>query len=254
MSLEGSCVVDIRLIRKQLQIEYANLNAADFDSASLAASDFYDFIQETGEIRKILNALPDNSVDLDDWMANFYNQQEMDIPRKKQERISFFLAFLEKNKGDLLSIAHYFRGGSSKYIDHIRKYIDTMVKPIYQYIDNELHIIELESSPLSPTSITANHSIIINGNNYGSISQTNIEAVELLGQLSENLQKSNSLSAEQKLEAANNIDTIKSQVISPKPNAQIIKLAWQTVSAAANIAGAADLASKIAQLISVLSA
>jgi hypothetical protein len=158
--------MDIRLIRKHLQIEFTNLNTADFDSASLAANDFYDYVHNTATISKIVETLPKNTIDIDQWEKDFYSQQSQDLPRNKQERISFFLAFLEKHKDDLLSIAHYFHAGSSKYVDHIRKYVDTMVKPIYQYLDNELHIKELEVSPVSTTSITANHSIIINGNNY----------------------------------------------------------------------------------------
>lgn len=244
--------MDIRLVRKQLQIEFANLNSADFDSANLLANDFYDFIYKSDLIKGIVTTLPKNTIEVDQWIKDFYNQQSQDLPRDKKERIAFFLAVLEKYKDDLRSIAHIFRAGSNKYIDHIRKYIDLMVKPIYQYIDNELHIKELEVSPISNTSITANNSIIISGNNYGSVSQTNIRTIESLGELSEVLQKSNELTDDQKLEAINNIDTVKYQVMSPKPNSQIIKLAWQTVESMATVAGAADLVTKIAHLISSL--
>lgn len=244
--------MDIRLVRKQLQVEFANLNSADFDSASLAASDFFDFINDNNITKEIRDVLPENKIDIEQWIKDFNNNQEMTLPRNKQERISFFLSFLDNNKDDLLSIAHHFRAGSSKYIDHIHKYIDTMVKPIYQYFDNELHIRELAVSPVSTTSITANNSIIISGNNYGSISQTNIKTVQVLSELSDVLQKSEDLSNEQKLEAINNIDTIKNQVVSPKPNRQIIKLAWDTVSAMATTAGATDFIIKVAALISSL--
>lgn len=84
------------------------------------------------------------------------------------------------------------------------------------------------------------------------MSQTNIETVELLNDLSEVLQKSDELTNEQKLEAINNIDTIKNQVVSPKPNEQIIKLAWQTVSAIATVSGAGELVGKIASSVAVL--
>lgn len=245
--------MDIRLVRKQLQTEFANLNMADFDAASLAASDFFDYIHNTDIINEIIKKLPKNAIDVDQWGKDFYNQQEINLPRNKQERIAFFLAFLEKHKDNLLSISHYFRAGSSKFIDHIRKYIDTMVKPIYQYLDNELHIKELEVSPVSTTSITANHSIIISGNNYGPLSQTNIGTLQSLSELSDVLQRSSELTDEQKLEVVNNIDTIKNQVVSPKPNKQIIKLAWQTVSAMATTAGATDFVTKVAHLLAMFS-
>jgi len=73
-----------------------------------------------------------------------------------------------------------------------------------------------------------------------------------LSELSDLLQKSAELTDEQKLEAINNIDTIKSQVVSPKPNGQTIKLAWDTVSAMATVAGATDFITKVAPLLANL--
>lgn len=245
--------MDIRLVRKQLQVEFANLNSADFDSVEIAANDFLDFLHSAKLITEMIAAFPENTIDIDEWVKSLYNTQ-LSLPRNKQERMSFLLAVLEKYKDDLLSIGRHFNaGGSRKIIDHIRKYIDVMVRPIYQYFDNELHVKELEMSPVSATSITANHSIIISGNNYGSVSQTNIDAVRALDELSEALQKSEQLTGEQKLEAVNNIDTIKNQVVSPKPNKQIIQLAWGTVSAMATTAGAADFATKVSTLITSVS-
>lgn len=243
--------MDIRLIRKQLQVEFANLNSADFDSVDIAANDFYDFLHNTDSISALIADLPKNTVDIDEWSQNLYNTA-LSLPRNKQERVAFQLAVLEKYKDDLSAISSHFNAGSRKIIDHIRKYTDTMVKPIYQYFDNELHIKELASEPLSYTSITANHSIIISGNNYGSVSQTNIATLKALDQLSEELQNSIELTDEQKLEAVNNIDTIKNQAVSPKPNKQIVNLAWQTVSSMATIAGATDFATKVYALISSL--
>lgn len=245
--------MDIRLVRKQLQVEFANLNSADYDAASIAANDFLDFINSNEIIREIRASLPENEINIDQWIKDFHASRDLSLPRNKQERVSFLLAVLEEYKDDLLQISLPFHAGSTKYIDHIRKYLDTMVKPIYQYFDNELRHRELAAEPVSTTAITANNSIIISGNNYGSVSQTNIDAVHTLDELSEVLQKSESLTSEQKLEAVNNIDTIKNQIVSPKPNKQIIKLAWDTVSAMATTAGAAEFVTKIAQLIAAVS-
>lgn len=243
--------MDIRLIRKQLQVEFGNLNSADYDSADLAANDFYDFLYDTELIKDIIAELPENAVDIDEWVKGLYNAP-VALPHDKKERMAFLLAVLGKHKDDLTSIGHHFNVSSRKIIDHIRKYIDVMVRPLYQYLDNELHTKELETSPVSTTSITANHSIIISGSNYGSVSQTNIETIKSLDELSEYLQSSSELTDEQKLEAVNNIDTIKNQAVSPNPNKQIIKLAWQTVSGMANVAGASDLVAKVAQLVASL--
>ena len=240
--------MDIRLVRKQLQVEFANLNSADFDSAEIAANDFFDFLYNTELIREIVETLPENKIDIEEWTNNLQSTQ-LSLPRDKRERISFLIAVLDKYKDDLLIIAHQLYAGTNHHIDHIRKYFDVMVKPIYQYFDNELHIKELDVSPVSPVSITNNNSITINGDNYGPIAQANIEIVQGLTELSEAIQKSSELSNEQKLEAINNIDTIKSQAVSPKPNKQIIKLAWQTIVAMADIAGATDLVLKVTHLI-----
>lgn len=243
--------MDIRLVRKQLQVEFSNLNSADYDSVDIAANDFYDFLYGTEMISKLIADLPGNTLDIEEWSKNLYNSA-LSLPRDKRDRVAFQLAVLEKYKDDLLTIGHHFNAGSRKIIDHIRKYIDTMVKPIYQYFDNELHIQEVASEPLSYTSITANNSIIISGNNYGSVSQTNIAALRALDELSEELQKSSELTDEQKLEAINNIDTIKNQAVSPKPNKQIVRLAWQTVSSMATVAGATDFVTKVSLLIASL--
>lgn len=245
-------MTDIRLIRKQLQVEFGNLNSADYDSADLAASDFYDFLYGTEAIKEIIAGFPENTINIEEWVESLYNTP-VPLPRDKQERMAFLLAVLEKYKDDLYSIAHHFNVNSRKIIDHIRKYVDTMVRPLYQYLDNELHKKELEVQPVSSIAITNNgNAIIVNGDNIGTISQTNNDTVRQLSELSDLLQKSAELTDEQKLEAINNIDTIKSQVVSPKPNGQIIKLAWDTVSAMATVAGATDFITKVAPLLANL--
>lgn len=136
-------MTDIRLIRKQLQVEFGNLNSADYDSADLAASDFYDFLYDTEAIKEIIAGFPENTINIEEWVESLYNAP-VPLPRNKQERMAFLLAMLEKYKDDLYSVAHHFNVSSHKIIDHIRKYVDTMVRPLYQYLDNELHKKELE--------------------------------------------------------------------------------------------------------------
>ncbi len=99
--------MDIRLTRKQLQVGFANLNSADFDSAEIAANDFLDFLHNTKPINDIIAGLPENTIDIDEWAKSLYNTQ-LSLPRDKQERISFLLAVLERYKDDLLSIGYSF--------------------------------------------------------------------------------------------------------------------------------------------------
>lgn len=241
--------MEIRLARKELQVVFANLNNADYTNASIAAKDFLDFLHDDPEAMQIIESLPKCEMDLNKWQQNLYNDQDGDLPRKKSERVALMLAILEKNQDDLTSISISFRSGARGVTDHIRKYVDDMVRPIYQYVDSELHKKELSAEPVSTTWITASNSVVINGDNYGSISQVNNEAVQLLGELSKIIRETIDLKPEEKLEVVSNIDTIKNQMVSPKPNPQIIKLAWQTVSSMANVSGASDLIVKLAPFI-----
>lgn len=104
--------MDIRLVRKQLQVEFANLNSADFDAASIAANDFLDFINSNETISEIRADLPKNEIDIDQWTKDFHNSRDLSLPRNKQERVSFLLAALDKYKDDLLQISHQFHAGS----------------------------------------------------------------------------------------------------------------------------------------------
>lgn len=241
--------MDIRLIRKELQVQFSNMNNVDYNNSASVANEFWDFLHETNEISELIHQLPENTVDVDNWLQETYQTYNVTMPRNKAERIALLLAILEKHKDDLVSVSHYFHVGSKKFADHIHKFVDVIVRPIYQYLDSELHKQELAAEPLSGTSITATNAIVIGGNNYGSISQSNNEAVQLLSRLSDELLKSSLLTDQQKIEAVSNIDTMKSQTLSPNPNKQILNLAWQTVSAMATTAGATELVSKITQLI-----
>jgi hypothetical protein len=117
-------------------------------------------------------------------------------------------------------------------------------------LDTELHRKELETEPVSSTSITAGNVIMINGDNYGAISQNNNEAIHLLNELASKISNAAELEKDEKLEAIANIDTVKAQMSLPKPNWQIVKLAWSAVSTAATTAGAIDLVEKISKLLS----
>lgn len=241
--------MEIRLARKELQTAFSDLNNADLTNVSIATDDFLDLVHSNTEILEVISSLPICTIDVEQWQKDLYSSQELELPRDKAERISLMLAVLEKNKKDLASVSIAFRVGSNKIIDHIRAYIDSMVRPIYRYVDGELHRKELAAEPVSNTSITATNAVFIGGNNYGSISQESNDTVRLLGELSDALQKSADLTDDQKLEVVSNIDTVKNQIVSSKPNVQIIKLAWQAVTAMANVSGATDLVAKIIPLL-----
>jgi hypothetical protein len=98
-------------------------------------------------------------------------------------------------------------------------------------------------------SVTAENVVMINGDNYGSISQTTNETIQLLSQLASEIQESSELDKDAKLEAVANIDTVKAQMSLPKPNFQIVKLAWSAVKLIAYAPNFLDTIDKISKLL-----
>lgn len=242
-------MVEIRLARKELQVRYGNLNNADYRNAQVAIHDFLDFITEEKLTNSIITELPTNDLSIEEWQQKLYNSMDLSLPKDRKERIAFLLDVLDKYRDDVMPIAHSFHLSSSKITDHVHYYIENIALPVYQYLDSALHKKEIESEPVSSTTITAGNVVMINGDNFGSISQHNNETIQLLNKLASEMQKSDKIQASEKLEVIGNIDTIKSQMALPKPNMEIVKLAWKFVSVAATSAGVIDLVEKISKLL-----
>lgn len=242
--------METRRVRKELQVLYATLNTVDYRSAQTAINDFLDFLKDEEIVADIITPLPKNSVDIDEWVKTLWNTADLALPRDKKERMAFLLAVIERYKDDIMEIVHYFHSSGKGMSNHVHEYVESIIRPVYQYLDTELHRKELETEPVSSTSITAGNVIMINGDNYGAISQNNNEAIHLLNELASKISNAAELEKDEKLEAIANIDTVKAQMSLPKPNWQIVKLAWSAVSAAATTAGAIDLVEKISKLLS----
>ncbi len=81
------------------------------------------------------------------------------------------------------------------------------------------------------------------------ISQSVVTLDNALTELSEKIDKSTALTDDEKNDYKSDIKTIASQVGKSKPNRQIIKVAWETVKALADIEGFAQLVGRITPLI-----
>lgn len=81
------------------------------------------------------------------------------------------------------------------------------------------------------------------------ISQSVVTLDNALTELSEKIDKSTALTDDEKNDYKSDIKTIISQVGKSKPNRQIIKVAWKTVKALADIEGFAQLVGRITPLI-----
>jgi hypothetical protein len=234
-----------------LQTLFSNLNSADYRKANIEIKALLKFMTSQPDLSEIVDGLPTNKVDIEQWSNEVWHQANYEMPEDEQERAAFCLAVLELYRDDPTQIAFKFQISSSGVTDHVREYIDTIARPLYQYLDQAMHEKELQATPISEMQVTANNFVMIQGNNYGTISQTNNDAIQLLGQLAEAINKSQ-IETDKKLEAIANIDTIKAQLSSSKPSKEILRLAWQTVNAAAVIAGATSFAQQIIHLVPLL--
>lgn len=81
------------------------------------------------------------------------------------------------------------------------------------------------------------------------ISQSVVNLDNALTELSDKIDKSTALTDDEKNDYKSDIKTIASQVGKSKPNRQIIKVAWETVKALADIEGFAQLVGRITPLI-----
>lgn len=85
-------------------------------------------------------------------------------------------------------------------------------------------------------------------NNFGTINQTVIETINNITQLTIAVTQSD-LGEIEKRQLIGDIETIKAQIIKPKPDKTILQKAWDAVQVASTISGAAQLMGMIAPVI-----
>jgi hypothetical protein len=88
--------------------------------------------------------------------------------------------------------------------------------------------------------VVGDHNVV--STRYADLSQS-------LSDLRQQILDTNAITETEKLNAVADIDTIRSQLQKPEPDASLIKRAWQGVEAAATTAGAIDAVTKIATLV-----
>lgn len=83
---------------------------------------------------------------------------------------------------------------------------------------------------LSSIQIDATNSVIVAGDNLGTITQNNTEGIQDIDNLIEAL-KASDASQDEKREIVADLETIKTQLLKKQPNGGIIKAAWGAVRA-----------------------
>lgn len=103
------------------------------------------------------------------------------------------------------------------------------------------------SKPFSSLTIQAGEGsniVLIDGNQYGTISQTTNLAINELDKLIEYI-KSLNIIEDEKRNLTGDVEAIKAQLTKSNPAKTVIKVLWSSVSTAASLSGAQDLILKI---------
>lgn len=94
--------------------------------------------------------------------------------------------------------------------------------------------------------------VIVLGNGNTIVNTNYLDLYRRLSLLSEVTRKSDQLPDAEKLDYVAEIETIKSQLMKPKPDKNIIKRAWEKLKPLATVAGVASFFAQVAELIGAL--
>lgn len=120
---------------------------------------------------------------------------------------------------------------------------------------NEISPSQYAQQPLSSMTIN-NYGIFVNGANTGQINQNTKEVFEILDKLV-NIITTAEVESTKKMELVANAETIRAQITSPTPNADIVRSAWNVVNNATIFGASAvtvapiltELATKLGHLL-----
>ena len=240
--------MEIRILRKELQQEYANVSNADHNNIHYILEDFINFIIQNEKLNKIIQAIPPHEIEIEKWVSESNRNGTVDIPKDKAKRTKFFMDLIQWIEGDVYKVSRGFSPGR-KLNDHVSTFVEYFVFPVYQYLDAILLREEVESEPISNTVIKESNVIIVNGTNYGSISQNNHQAIKELSELSVKITGNEEIAKQDQLKSVINIDTMKAQLLNDNPNKEILKISRDAVLSAASAAGAAHLLKSINEMV-----
>jgi len=138
---------EIRLLRKKLQRKKSELMSTSSAVADRNIQSFINFTQTNEIILKIINEIELGHFDWESWEANL-RTSDYQIPIEDDKAARFCFEVLNKNSKDVWEIAVNFHAGSSnRVVDHIHRYLEIFVPPLFNYLDEKLQEIELMISP-----------------------------------------------------------------------------------------------------------
>lgn len=147
---------EIRLLRKKLQTKKSELVSSTYETANRNAQSFLSLIQSDPMLSKVINKVDIGKYDWVAWETSLNGgglggRSEYDIPVDDDKAARFCYELLDRHKDSIWSIAHNFYPGTNNITDHVRKFLDIFVPPLYNYLDEQLQEAEIMISPVDIT-------------------------------------------------------------------------------------------------------
>jgi hypothetical protein len=181
------------------------------------------------KISEVKSELRKSGLDSKEIIRNLDYLMQTGFIVKEEETIQ-----IRTNKGIFPSKKIYYKA-SDKTIN----YFEGVSK--FQKLDKSLSGINVNNVQGVTTIVVGDSNMVVNSQ-Y-------IELYKSLDLLAASIQKSDSLSDEEKLNYIGEIETIKSQLIKPTPNKDIIKQAWEKLKTLATVSGVVTFFKQVAKLL-----
>lgn len=144
---------EIRLLRKKLQIKKSELISSTYETADRNLKNFLSLIQSDPILSKIINKVDIGVYDWASWELSLRGgglggRSEYDIPVDDDKAAKFCYELLDKHKDSVWGIASNFYPGTNNITDHVHKFLNIFVPPLYIFLDEQLQEAEVMISPL----------------------------------------------------------------------------------------------------------
>lgn len=169
-------MMEIRIIRLELQQKKESLLNTDFRIADKRLSDFLNFINQNPILLRIVSKLPKPNIDWVQWEGKLWNATDYQFPEGEVETAGMCYEILTRYQGDkLVDISTNFHVSTNNITDHVQKYLETFLPFLYDYLDKRL--LEAETI-ISPIDMIKDIEIFVDENTLTKYPQINIRLKE----------------------------------------------------------------------------
>ncbi len=133
----------VRELRYKLQKRANNLRKADYQTMQNELVLFMKFCERQGAVKAILERLREQPIYGSDWRIGGRGF-DTEWPEKEEEKAAVCLSILDEGVGPEATWEFPFRtgwplaGSSSRLQDHAHAFVDHILEPVYQFIDERL--------------------------------------------------------------------------------------------------------------------